>query len=67
MLLILSERKSIISSLTYVEQLNKFNPEKSLIPLEKELQTIIQDRISKSKLKFLKQTANILLKIKDMQ
>lgn len=47
------ERKSIISSLTYVEQLNKFNPEKSLIPLEKELQTIIRDRISKSKIKIL--------------
>lgn len=47
------ERKSIISSLTFVEQLNRFNPEKSLIPLEKELQIIIRDRISKSKIKIL--------------
>jgi len=45
------ERKSIISSLAFVEQLNRFNPEKSLIPLEKELQSIIRDRISKAKIK----------------
>jgi hypothetical protein len=44
------ERKSIISCLSYVEQLNRFNPEKSLIPLEKELQSIIRDQISKSKI-----------------
>ncbi|MBI4945924.1 MAG: hypothetical protein HY840_05935 [Bacteroidetes bacterium] len=46
----LPERKSIISSLVFFEQLNRFNPEKSLIPLEKELQIIIRDRISKSKI-----------------
>lgn len=44
------ERKSIISSVLYVEQLKRFNPEKSLIPLEKELQTIIRDKIAKSKI-----------------
>ncbi len=45
------ERKSIISSVSYVEQLKRFNPEKSLIPLEKELQTIIRDKIHKSAIK----------------
>lgn len=45
------ERKSIISSLFYIEQLKRFNPEKSLIPLEKELQTIIRDKIYKSTIK----------------
>ena len=49
----LPERKGIISSLTFVEQLNRFNPEKSLIPLEKELQIIIRDRISTSKIRIL--------------
>lgn len=44
------ERKSIISSLLYVEQLKRFNPEKSLIPLEKDLQIIIRDKIAKSKI-----------------
>jgi len=44
------ERKSIISSLTFVEQLNRFDPEKSLVPLEKELQLIIRDRISNDKI-----------------
>lgn len=47
------ERKGIISSLIYVEQLTKFNPEKSLMPLEKELQKIIRDKISKSKITIL--------------
>ena len=51
------ERKSIISSLAYVEQLTRFNPEKSLIPLEKELQIIIRERISKSKIKILEESA----------
>jgi energy-coupling factor transporter ATP-binding protein EcfA2 len=45
------ERKSIMSSLLYVEQLNRFNPEKTLIPLEKELQTIIRNRIANDKIK----------------
>ena len=48
-----SERKGIVSSLTYIEQLNRFNPEKSLIPLEKDLQIIIRDRIYESKIKIL--------------
>lgn len=45
------ERKSIISSLLYVEQLKRFNPKKTLIPLEKELQTIIRNKIATNKLK----------------
>lgn len=40
------ERKSIISSLVFIDQLNRFNPEKKLIPLEKDLQSIICDKIS---------------------
>lgn len=40
------ERKSIVSSVLFVEQLKRFNPKYSLIPLEKELQIIIRDRIS---------------------
>lgn len=45
------ERKGIISSLLYIEQLSRFNPDKSLIPLEKELQIIIRDKIAKSEIK----------------
>lgn len=48
------ERKGIISSIKYIEQLNRFNPEKSLIPLETELQTIIRNKIEKSQLLILK-------------
>lgn len=51
------ERKSIIASLTYVEQLSRFNPEKAIIPLEKELQSIIRDKIAKSQLLILNSTA----------
>jgi DNA polymerase III delta prime subunit len=40
-----NERKNIISSISYVEQLSRFNPVKSIIPLEKELQLIIYNRI----------------------
>ena len=58
------ERKSIISSLTFVEQLNRFNPEKSLIPLEKELQTIICDRISQSKITTLESESKYYSKSK---
>lgn len=50
------ERKSIIASITYVEQLSRFNPEKAIIPLEKELQTIIRDKIAKSQLQILNST-----------
>jgi energy-coupling factor transporter ATP-binding protein EcfA2 len=44
------ERKSIIASVKYIEQLDRFSPEKQLIPLEKELQLIIRDRINDSKI-----------------
>lgn len=47
------ERKSIISSLLYIEQLKRFDPEKSLISLEKELQIIIRDKIAKSEIRTL--------------
>lgn len=47
------ERKSIISSLVYVEQLSRFNTDKKIIPLEKELQIIIRDKISKGELYIL--------------
>ncbi|MDQ8750637.1 nSTAND3 domain-containing NTPase [Elizabethkingia miricola] len=48
-----SERKAIISSIVYIEQLNRFNPEKLIVPLEKELQTIIRDKIAKSEIQIL--------------
>jgi len=50
------ERKSIISSILYVEQLSRFNPDKKIIPLEKGLQIIIRDKIAKSKLEILEST-----------
>lgn len=59
-----AERKSIISSLTFVEQLSRFNPEKSLIPLEKKLQIIIRERISKSKIKILEANSKYFTKNK---
>lgn len=49
----LPERKSIISSIIYIEQLSRFNPDKKIIPLEKELQIIIRDKIAKSQLEIL--------------
>lgn len=48
-----SERKSIISSIIYVEQLKRFNPKSATIPLEPDLQRIIRDKISRSELKVL--------------
>jgi hypothetical protein len=44
------ERKSIISSLIFVEQLERFNPEKSVVPLERDLQVIIRDKIGNRQL-----------------
>ena len=44
----LQEQKAMISSLTYVEQLTRFDPEKKLRPLEKELQIIIREKIRNS-------------------
>jgi len=54
------ERKSIIASVTYVEQLGRFNPEKAIIPLERELQLIIRDKIAKSQLQILASTTETL-------
>jgi len=45
-----AERKSIISSVRYIEQLSRFDPKKSIFPLEKELQGILRDRISQSRI-----------------
>lgn len=44
------ERRSIVSSLIYVEQLNRFNPNKAIIPFEKELQLILREKIIRSEL-----------------
>lgn len=49
------EGRSIISSTVYVEQLNRFNPINSLIPLEKELQIIIRDKISECQIGILEE------------
>ena len=40
-----AERKSIISSIIYLEQLNRFNPEKRILPFEKDLQMIVLEKI----------------------
>lgn len=40
-----SEKKAIISSILYVEQLQRFNPAKNLLSLSPELQQIIKNRI----------------------
>lgn len=47
------ERKAIISSIKYVEQLSRFNPKISLIPLEKDLQSIIKVKVENSQLELL--------------
>lgn len=47
-----SERKSIISSLKYYIQLPRFAHEKTNIPLEKELQLIIREKIANNNLYF---------------
>jgi hypothetical protein len=44
------DKKSIIQSAIYFEQLNRFDPEESKIPLEKDLQKIIRNKISKSEM-----------------
>ena len=49
------ERKSLISSFIYIEQLKKFNPVLSILPLEKELQLIIRDKISNKQIEFIEE------------
>lgn len=44
------ERKAIITSVIYLEQLRHFDPERASIPFENELQTIIQQKIIKNEL-----------------
>ncbi|WP_420573896.1 restriction endonuclease [Kordia sp.] len=41
-----SDRKAIIKNVIYLDQLNRFNPKKSIIPLDKELQGVIRDLIN---------------------
>lgn len=40
-----SEKKSIVLSILYFEQLDRFNPKNSIIPFEKELQLILKEKI----------------------
>ena len=48
------ERKSILSSIKYAEQLHQFDPRwRRLLPLEKELQLIIREKIAKDELEFV--------------
>lgn len=49
------ERKGIISSIRYVEQLYRFDSSKTTIPLEKELQIILRNKISKGELGFIEE------------
>ncbi len=44
------ERKSITSSLVYLEQLNHFDPHKSNLPFETELQLIVKNKIANNQL-----------------
>lgn len=53
-----AERKSIISSIFDLDQLRRFKPIDYLIPLEKDLQIIIRDKISNGELNSLKQSDN---------
>ena len=59
------ERKGIITSLKYVEQLKRFNPEKNLIGLEKELQTIIRDKITNSQFEIQESSSKYFTKNKE--
>lgn len=44
-----SDRKAIIKNVIYLDQLNRFNPKKTIIPLDKELQSVIRDQITNDK------------------
>lgn len=43
-------KKTLIKSIKFIEQLDFFNPDKSQIKLEKELQEVIKDKISRKTL-----------------
>lgn len=49
------ERKGIISSIKYIEQLNRFNPDKQIIPLEIDLEYIIRDKIGRDELQSIEE------------
>lgn len=44
------ERKAITSSIVYLEQLNHFDPDRSTIPFEVDLQLIVKDKIANDQL-----------------
>ncbi|WP_026730114.1 restriction endonuclease [Flavobacterium denitrificans] len=48
-----SEKKAIISSAKYIEQLRRFNPFKGLIKISKEIELIIRDRIDNNQISIL--------------
>lgn len=52
-------KKALIKSIKFIEQLDFFNPDKSQIKLEKELQEVIRDKILKKHLKALTSTKSI--------
>lgn len=62
----LQEKKAIASSIVYIDQLNHFDPDRSEIPLEKEIQLIIKDKIgnhqldSLNKYKFYRKEGQLL-------
>jgi GTPase SAR1 family protein len=43
-----AEKKTVIQSITHIEQLEIFNPEKNKLKIEKELQEIIKEKINNS-------------------
>lgn len=47
-----SERKSMVSSIVDSVQLNRFNPAQSVIPLKKDLQIIIRDKLANFEIGF---------------
>lgn len=48
------DRKALISSIIYFEQLHYFTPSKKILPLENELQNILRDRIANNELDTLR-------------
>lgn len=49
------ERKAVVSSIVYVEQLKHFDPERSTIPFEADLQMIVKEKIVNNQLDSLDQ------------
>lgn len=53
-----SERKSLVSSIVYLEQLLRFNPSKDVLPLEIEIQEIIKNKLLNNELKIYQAFGN---------